>query len=352
MPSLYGLNNTSRDFSKKDSWGKNQFNSSFPASLCCYMSGKGMESNYIVVDDNLDISIDTIPFGQAFGVDPQSEECHFSFESTYQPFQQFVEGTLPRTDLVVKNSHGDVAALEVKLTALPDHTTCTLTEDLYGSEIVVRPDTIVYLCCSLAKTIGRAAVQKIFSQGVKLYDWSDANQVLQNMEKIQDTINLIVDTAQDSPQPFLLQPVWKTEGKSSQLAENCLDTFIWSDVAFLKFVQNISQKTSTTKINRQQRTLVWIYKMLSDYGEYGTFNHEAIIDGLSYNTKNDKAFASSGVITNKYMSSPSLVKPRVSKGEIKEIILSGGQQMLQPERRFDAIIYNSPDIFDAEKPET
>ena len=86
--------------------------------------------------------------------------------------------------------------------------------------------------------------------------------------------------------------------------------------------------------------------MLSDYGECGTFNHEAIIDELSYNTKNDKAFASSGVITNKYMNSPSLIKPRVSKGEIKEIILSGGQQMLQPERRFDAIIYNSPDIFD------
>lgn len=32
-PSLYGLKKTNRDYSKKETWGKNQFNSSFPASL-------------------------------------------------------------------------------------------------------------------------------------------------------------------------------------------------------------------------------------------------------------------------------------------------------------------------------
>jgi len=30
---LFGLNNSNRDFSKAESWGKNQFNSSFPATL-------------------------------------------------------------------------------------------------------------------------------------------------------------------------------------------------------------------------------------------------------------------------------------------------------------------------------
>jgi hypothetical protein len=36
----------------------------------------------------------------------------------------------------------------------------------------------------------------------------------------------------------------------------------------------------------------------------------------------------------------------VSKYEIKNIILGGGQNLLSPERRFDAVIVNSPDIFD------
>ena len=32
---LFGLTNSNRDFGKADAWGKNQFNSSFPAALSC-----------------------------------------------------------------------------------------------------------------------------------------------------------------------------------------------------------------------------------------------------------------------------------------------------------------------------
>jgi len=40
-----------------------------------------------------------------------------------------------------------------------------------------------------------------------------------------------------------------------------------------------------------------------------------------------------------------LTEPRIQKSEIKEIILGGGQNLLSPERRFDAIVYNSPTLF-------
>lgn len=69
------------------------------------------------------------------------------------------------------------------------------------------------------------------------------------------------------------------------------------------------------------------------------------IDELSYNTKNDKAFSSNGLRTHPIMACPELTHPRITKGEIKNIILGGGQNLLSPERRFDAIIYNSPDLF-------
>ena len=85
--------------------------------------------------------------------------------------------------------------------------------------------------------------------------------------------------------------------------------------------------------------------MLLDIKTLGKFDHEAIIDNLSYNTKNDKAFASSGNITNSYMSCARLTTPIVTKAEIKKIILGGGQNLLSPERRFDAIIFNSPELF-------
>jgi hypothetical protein len=39
--SLFGLQHSNRDFSQRESWGKNQFNNSFPASLACYMYHQG-----------------------------------------------------------------------------------------------------------------------------------------------------------------------------------------------------------------------------------------------------------------------------------------------------------------------
>ena len=110
-------------------------------------------------------------------------------------------------DLVIqKEDTGEcLSGLEIKLTALPDNTTCNFNEDSYGSEIVVRPDTIVYLACSIVS------------------------------------------------------------GLQNQL--------------------------------------------------------------------------------NQYMSCPRLKDPVVSHSEIKNIILGDGQTMLSPERRFDAIIFNSPELF-------
>jgi len=85
--------------------------------------------------------------------------------------------------------------------------------------------------------------------------------------------------------------------------------------------------------------------MLLGIKQRGRFDHQEIIDNLSYNTKNDKAFASSGKITNRYMNSSRLLTPIIGKSEIKNIILGGGENMLSPERRFDAIIFNSPELF-------
>ncbi|MCY7357775.1 MAG: HindVP family restriction endonuclease, partial [Rudanella sp.] len=96
---------------------------------------------------------------------------------------------------------------------------------------------------------------------------------------------------------------------------------------------------------RQVRTAVWLFKMIYDFSIHGQINHRKVIDELSYDTRNDKAFAISGLVTHSYMQGDILKKPRVTSEQIKEIILGGGQNLLSPERRFDAIIFNSPDLF-------
>ncbi len=56
QPRLFGINQSNRDFSKKSSWGKNQFNSSFPAALACYMSCKNLQAVYLTLDHNLTVN--------------------------------------------------------------------------------------------------------------------------------------------------------------------------------------------------------------------------------------------------------------------------------------------------------
>jgi hypothetical protein len=161
-------------------------------------------------------------------------------------------------------------------------------------------------------------------------------------------IDRIVLSILEKQEPLLMQPVWKTKGKSPKLADNCLDVFIWSNFAFTQLFVDVARgelSGGANRITRQVRTIIWLFKMFYDFAKRGQIDHHKIIDELSYNTKNDKAFSISGRITHKYMTCAELTRPRIEKKEIKKIILGGGQNLLSPERRFDAIIYNSPELF-------
>lgn len=344
--SLFGLSNSNRDFGNVNAWGKNQFNSSFPAALACYLHSRGMNANYISMSQGA-FGISPISVEDVFAINPASADIYFDFEAQYTPFQKYVIGALPRTDLVILNGEGQcLRGLEVKLTALPDNTTCTLSDEQFGSEIVIRPDSIVYLAASIASTAIQIIEKHLQHSGVMITDWSDAGEVVQHIKAIVACISAISLDIESQQSPFLLQPVWKTLGKSPKLADNCLDVFVWSDAAFAWFIAQLSKSEGVTnKITRQTRTCIWLYKMLLDIATQGRCDHADIIDKLSYNTKNDKAFASAGNVTNRYMRCENLTIPRIHKDEIKNIILGNGQNLLSPERRFDAIIFNSPELF-------
>ncbi len=347
-PHLFGLTNSNRDFSLKDTWGKNQFNSSFPIALCCYMASKEIDVNYLISKNN-QIKCQSISVNEAFGTEADSQDIFFAFETAHTPFAKYVVGSLPRTDIVIQNIRTGqcLTGLEIKLTALPDHTTCHLSDEFFGSEIVIRPDSIVYLACSIAENFGQDLNELIvIAENFEETDWSDPKQVIPLFNDISITLNNLCGNETAIQKPFLIQPVWKTIGKSPRLAENCLDVFVWSDLAFVRFILSIADLSENClKITRPTRTAIWLYKMLLDICQSGKFNHEQIIDTCSFNTKNDKAFSSSGQITNPFMRSTRLETPIILKSEIKKIILGGGQELLSPERRFDAILYNSPELF-------
>jgi len=43
IPGLFGIANSNRDYTRADTWGKNQFNSSFPVALACYLFHKNLK---------------------------------------------------------------------------------------------------------------------------------------------------------------------------------------------------------------------------------------------------------------------------------------------------------------------
>jgi hypothetical protein len=355
-PGLFGLKNSNRDFTQKESWGKNCFNSSLPAALCTYLHHQGLENIYIKLNSDLRVEHSNINTSDFYGINPQSDNLFYAFETQFTPYQQYLVGIAPGVDLVTqaRDIGACLQAIEIKLTALPDNTTCDLPEDLYGCEIVVRPDTIVYLACSIVETFRRNSSclnDFISEEFATIHDWTEAEFVIPHIPRMINVIDLIALSSLENQKPFLMQPVWKTEGKSPKLSEHCLDVFVWSNLAFTRLFIDLAKLEvkafgQVRSIARHTRTIVWLFKMLYDFSVNGLFNHKKIIDALSYNTKNDKAFAVSGRVTHAYMKSEALRRPRIQKSEIKRIILGGGQNLLSPERRFDAIIYNSPDIFD------
>lgn len=348
LPGLFGLANSNRDFSDADSWGKNKFNSSFPASLCCFLADKGLNANYLQYTNGA-FSIEEISINDLFGTEPLSAQTFFSFETSFSKFDQYAVGNNPRTDLVVSTIGLDpkqTAALEVKLTAIPDQTTYHLNESEYGAELVVRPDTIFYLAAGLAHDNSPLLKRHFEDKPIHLADWTNPSEALERFSDIHAALTGFLNDAELVQHPNIIQPIWKTIGKSPQLSENCLDVFAWSTAGFLHFVLAISYSEGRARISRPMRTVIWVYSMLLDIALDGKTNFHSTIDRLSYNTKNDKAFAAAGSITRNFMRHANLTEPRIKKSDVRDIIVGGGQNLLSPERRFDAIIVNSPELFD------
>ena len=350
-PGLFGQKYSSRDYRYEDAWGKNQFNSSFPASLVAYMGSKGIDPIFICTNKNNEVVHKHISSSKLLGIDPLSDEAYYDYEAGYYPYEQYYTASKKeKIDLVMINrtTQSPVSGLEVKLTTLPDNTTKDLPDADYGSEIVVRSPTILFVACSICACYdsprGKNKLHDILNTiGQEIKDWSEIRQVVPHYNEIKEAILAVSSDLANKQVPLIMQPIWKTDRRLTDLEENCLDVFVWSNLSVIQMA--LRETSSDDDISRNQRTIIWLYKMLWDFTQFGKFNYTDIVNSLSYKYKTDKAFAISGKLTNPFLKCSELENPRISKFEIKNIILGDGQKLLRPERRFDAYLVSHPELF-------
>lgn len=352
QPSLFGVARSNRDFGNPYYWGKNQFNSSFPAALACYMRSTGLPLVYVQYQDARTTTVGEIPVAEVWGSELDNEQLFFSFETRFDAFKALVHDDLPPIDLVVcaGEPSAQIRPLEVKLTTLPDNTTEALDESLYGAEMVIRSATTRYMALSMASAVaGRLTeVRRIFEPVfARVRNWDSKAEMLQLAPAAVDALVQFLDAYKHLQRPLLLQPVWKTVGKSPVLAEQCLDIFVWSDFALAHlFLESARSSVGTAGISRPLRAALRLSRFLYERSKGDKVFQQPIYDGMTFDNQNDKEFAISGARSRQLMACDRLVRPAVSRAEINRIVLGGGHKCLSPERRFDAILYFSTNLFE------
>lgn len=239
--------------------------------------------------------------------------------------------------------------IEVKLTTLPDNSTEGLTEDKHGTELVIRSATSRYMALSMAKSVEphRQRVLEIFEPVfARVRNWDSKAEMLPIVKWAVGALELFLNEFKALQSPLLMQPIWKTVGKSPVLADNCLDIFVWSDFALTQlFLDSARNPRDVTAISRYARAALRLSRFLYESSRNERVYQAPIYDGMTFDNQNDKEFAISGNKSRELMAAPRLLRPMVTRDEIKSIILGGGQKFLSPERRFDAILYFSTDLF-------
>ena len=102
-PSLFGIKYLNRDFTKKDSWSKNNFNWAFPASLIAYTDSKNIPCVYLKLNEKGEVIKDYISARELYYLKPLDNNLYYSFESSYTPYQPLSIGSAPGVDWMLMN---------------------------------------------------------------------------------------------------------------------------------------------------------------------------------------------------------------------------------------------------------
>lgn len=345
MPSgLFGIEHSNRR--EGDHWGKNCFNSSFPAATASYMLENNIPAIYIhlaEVEGQLKVVASEIPVNRVFNCgELHARDLYFSFETVFEPYQQYSFDQIDGIDLVIKSVDGDfLSPLEVKLTVLPDNTTYRKPESQWGSEMVIRSATTSYCALGMFDAIkdDSRQVRTIFEEACSsIQSWDNDFEMTHKLPSLCESIDEFQKRYYSKQKPLLMQTIWKTQGKSPLLADRAFDIVIWSDYAFSRLFIDSSYEPAET-MSRPMRATARLAKCLWELSKSGKIRVVDIYRQMAFGNQTDKEFSIPGNKWRTYVTSPRIETPKLPKDVVNEIIAPGYIEMLSPERRFDQTLY-------------
>ena len=341
---LFGIEHSNRTVDRH--WGKNCFNSSFPTSMASYMLANDIPAVYIhldCIDGKLCVVADKIPISQVFNCgEKKANDLYFSFESVYEPYQQYSFDAIDGIDLVVKDTEGDfLAPLEVKLTVLPTDQTSKQPEDKWGCELVIRSATTSYCALGMFDSVQNDArhIREIFEDACSsIQMWDNDFEMTHKMPALCQSIDAFQKEYYQHQKPLLMQTIWKTQGKSPILADQAFDIIVWSDYAFSRlFIDGAAEPAAT--MSRPMRATARLARCIWELSKSGKIRIVDIYRQMAFGNQTDKEFAIGGSKWRQYVTTDRVARPILSKNVVDEIIEDGYIERLSPERRFDQTLY-------------
>ena len=345
-PRLFGISQSNRG--PDEMWGKNCFNSAFPAALACYMWARGIKPVYVramVSPGGLTVGNAKIGVNQVFNAPAKvrNEDLRFEFEAKFEPYFGYAQNPaeVDGADLVIRHGGKWLRLLQIKMTVVPDDGTSGESRENWGPELVLRPsDTCACALGIFHRIAGRAKeVEAIFRNPcATIQHWNNRTEIKARRNELFACVERFLAEFHGGQQPYLLQPIWMTEGKKPVLASNnAFDIFVWSDYALIAAC--LAQAKGKKDIDRATRAVVRFARAQYELATLGKIHIRRIYRAMDFGRQTDKELAMSGKMTRKHMTSPRRTSPILPPEVLPEIILNGGQKLLSPERRFDQTVY-------------
>lgn len=366
VPSLYGFTRDNSTHPLSKLWSKNIFNSTFPVALALYMRDHGIKAKYIKLREDLQTEVCEISIDELFQIQGlDANEVFYSFESKYEPYNEYVTQDKPLTDkekidLVTrkKRTKEPLAPLEIKLTVVPDDNTSRKPADQQGAEMVCRPVTTKYCALGIFSKLSadeREEVSELLRPAfTAIHDWNhpdDMDNAQTRLNELKASFDEFEKKYYSRQIPLIMQPIWRTEGQSPNIdKDHAFDIFVWSNYAYTRlFLERELVETSKGKreLTRMARCMIRVAGYLYEAGRVRSNRADIneIFAKYTATKQSDKDMSAPAVVTRPFMTQNATPNedcvryPRIPRTAVTEIIKYGGQKLLKPERRLDQSIY-------------